>query len=109
MKIQVWQVELVEPDRYRTVIQAGERQIETDVTIEHFNGIQVYNFAEHTVDVLAYFCLFAREFVNDLENFCQGQVRPLPWQYGDFEESRIQHAWQVADSEMRRLGGTDTP
>jgi hypothetical protein len=109
MKIQVLQVELVCPDRYRAVIRAGDRQIATDIIIEHFNGIQVYEFAEDTVDVLSYFCPFAHEFVNDLENLCNGRVRALPWEYGDFEESRIQHAWEVADSEMRRLGGAETP
>lgn len=109
MKIQVLQVELVGLDRYRAVIRAGERQLATDILVEQIDEVFGFNFAEHSVNVLAFYCPFVREFASDFDELCNGQKRPLPWEYGDFEESRIQHAWEVADLEMRRLGGTETP
>lgn len=109
MKIQVLQVELVGPDRYRAVIRAGEREVVTEILVERIADVFGFNFAEQSVKVLAYYCPFGREFADDFDELCRHQARPVPWEYGDFAESRIQHAWEVADSEMRRHGGTEAP
>lgn len=107
MNIQVVEIELCGENRVRAVFLVGATPVAADLVIDDLDGLRGFNFADIRMNVIAWLCPFCREFVDDLFDFFDGLAKPLPWVYGDFDESRIQDALETAESEHRRCSQSE--